>query len=211
MNNGYAFCSNRWALDKDIKTELGLLIIISSLCAEKGYCFASNKYLGDIFGLPENTISIKIKKLEEKGYIKVEYEKRGWEITKRYIRIENFQMDDLKKIKQTILENSKDNNTSINNIKENIIINNNIKEKFFENQKINDLFIEFLQQRKKLKAINSERAIKQLVDKLNQYDDLTKEQMIEESIVNSWKGVFPIKKNNIKKDEWWKKYENWNI
>lgn len=208
MNNGYAFCSNRWALDKDIKTELGLLIIISSLCAEKGYCFASNKYLGDIFGLPENTISIKIKKLEEKGYIKVEYEKRGWEITKRYIRIENFQMDDLKKIKQTILENSKDNNTSINNIKENIIINNNIKEKFFENQKINDLFIEFLQQRKKLKAINSERAIKQLVDKLNQYDDLTKEQMIEESIVNSWKGVFPIKKNNIKKDEWWKKYEN---
>ena len=103
------------------------------------------------------------------------------------------------------------NNTIYNTSKkENIIINNNIKErKFFENKKLNDLFIEFLYQRKKLKAINSEKAINQLLSKLEPYDDLIKEQMIEESLVNSWKSVFPIKKQKeIKKDEWWNKYEN---
>lgn len=103
------------------------------------------------------------------------------------------------------------NNTIYNTSKkENIIINNNIKErKFFENKKLNDLFIEFLYQRKKLKAINSEKAINQLLSKLEPYDDLTKEQMIEESLINSWKSVFPIKKQKeIKKDEWWNKYEN---
>lgn len=120
MNDGYGLCLNKWALDKDIKTELGLLIIISSLCAEKGYCFASNQYLSEIFDLPENTISLKIKKLEEKGYIKIIYEKRGCEITKRYIRIEKNQIDDLKKFNSTILKNSKDNNININNININI-------------------------------------------------------------------------------------------
>ena len=32
MDQGYSICLNIWALDKDIKSELGLLLIISSLC-----------------------------------------------------------------------------------------------------------------------------------------------------------------------------------
>ena len=32
-----------------------------------------------------------------------------------------------------------------------------------------------------------------MVNKLNNYDDNIKKQMIENSIVNSWKGVFEIK------------------
>ena len=115
MEDGYAVCLNKWALDKEIKTELGLLIIISSLCAEKGYCYASNKFLADLFEAPENTISLKIKKLEEKGYIKIDYEKRGCEVLKRYIRIEKNQIDDLKKINSTILKKSKEKNISIKN------------------------------------------------------------------------------------------------
>ena len=41
--NGYAICFNDWALDKSIKNELGLLLIISSLCAKEGYCYATNE------------------------------------------------------------------------------------------------------------------------------------------------------------------------
>ena len=40
MENGYSICFNEWALDQTIKNELGLLLIISSLSAEKGYCYA---------------------------------------------------------------------------------------------------------------------------------------------------------------------------
>ena len=85
-----------------------------------------------------------------------------------------------------------DNNIN-NNIKE-----KNKKEKFFENEEVNNIFYEFLDVRKKIKAVNSERAIKTLINKLNRYDDETKIKMIERSIVNSWKDVYELKENNKK-------------
>ena len=130
MKNGYAICMNEWALDKDIKNELGLLLIISSLCAEKGYCFASNKYLGELFNLPEQTISRKIKILEEKKYITIEYKKRGCEVIERYIRLTKMLTDDKQKCEPTIYKNVKDNNISINNTS--INIKENIKIKVFK-------------------------------------------------------------------------------
>ena len=115
MKNGYAICFNEWSLDQDIKNELGLLLIISSLTAEKGYCFASNKFLAELFETTEETISRKIKKLEKKNYIATEYEKRGTQIISRKIRLTKISMDDYQKYQWTIDENVKDNNTSINN------------------------------------------------------------------------------------------------
>lgn len=115
MNNGYSICLNRWSLDKDIKNELGLLLIISSLCAEKGYCFASNQYLANLFDITEVSISNKISKLEKKGYIQIDYKKRGCEIISREIRLKNILIDDYKNFYSTIKENFKDNNISVNN------------------------------------------------------------------------------------------------
>lgn len=116
MENGYSYCSNKWALDKDIKNELGLLLIISSLCAERGYCFASNKYLADLFQTNETLISRKLKKLEDKNYIQMEYEKQGTQVTNRYIRLSKTITDRYLKSKPTVIENDKENITSINNI-----------------------------------------------------------------------------------------------
>ena len=122
MENGYSICLNEWALDKEIKNELGLLLIISSLTAEKGYCYASNEYLASLFETTETTISKKIKLLETKQYIKINYQKRGCEIVSREIRLSKKEIDDCQKRKSTIVENNKENNISINNNKE---INNN--------------------------------------------------------------------------------------
>lgn len=140
INNGYALCYNQWALDNDIKSELGLLLIISSLSAENGYCFANNQYFAELFNIPEKTISRKIKKLEDKNYITITYQKRGCEITGREIRINQIEentsdtinknvnprspkmrTDDPQKCRSTILKNAEDKNiiiknTSINNI-----------------------------------------------------------------------------------------------
>ena len=115
MDKGYALCFNEWALDPDIKNELNLLLIISSLTAEKGYCFASNKYFAEIFNTTEETISRKIKKLEKKEYITIEYEKHGSQIISRKIRLTKISMVDYQKYQWSIDENVKDNNTSINN------------------------------------------------------------------------------------------------
>lgn len=130
MNDGYSLCFNKWALDKDIKNELGLLLIISSLCAERGYCYANNQYLADIFGITEISISSKISKLQKKGYIEIEYEKRGCEVISRKIRLKNILTDDYKIFKSTIKKNFKDNNIIDNNIIKNNNINIIIKKSF---------------------------------------------------------------------------------
>ena len=99
-------------------------------------------------------------------------------------------------------ENDNDNEKENDNIKEKI----NKKEKYYENEELNNLFLEFLELRKKIKAVNSERAINMLIKKLSNYDDDLKKQMIERSILNSWKDVYEIKEE-VKKysDEWWDK------
>jgi len=72
---------------------------------------------------------------------------------------------------------------------------NNIKKEYFSNSKVNDIFLDFIEQRKVLKAVNSDRAINTLVNKLNTYDDNTKYKMIENSILNSWKSIYELKEN----------------
>lgn len=72
---------------------------------------------------------------------------------------------------------------------------------YFSTENLNALFIEFLELRKKLKAVNSDRAIKMLINKLNKYDDNTKIEMIERSILNSWKDVYEPKTNKFKVDK----------
>ena len=142
MNNGYSICLNKWALDKDIKNELGLLLIISSLCAEKGYCWATNEYLAELFGITEVSVSSKIKKLEEKDYIEVTYEKRGCEITKRELRLKNILTDDSKNFYSTIKKNFKDNNINTNNTiinKEKNIIKKEEKSKRFVKPTIEEI------------------------------------------------------------------------
>lgn len=114
MKNGYAICLNKWALDKSIKSELGLLLIISSLTAKEGYCFASNEYLGEQLDVDPTTISKKIAKLDKAGLIKIKYERRGAEITKREIRLAEMPTDDWRLYQPTLGEKPKDNSTSSN-------------------------------------------------------------------------------------------------
>jgi hypothetical protein len=86
-------------------------------------------------------------------------------------------------------------NDNVNNKKENIK-----RKKYFENEELNNIFLEFLEIRKKIKAVNSERAINSLLKKLEPYDDKTKYSLIERSVVNSWKDIYDNKNDNYKKD-----------
>lgn len=120
MKNGYSMCYNEWALDKDIKNELGLLMIISSLCAANGYCYAKNSTLAELFDIDEYTICRKIKKLEQKGYIKIEYKKMGYMVTQRNIRLTKKSTADCGKSQPPIAKKVKYNNTISNNTNTNI-------------------------------------------------------------------------------------------
>lgn len=85
----------------------------------------------------------------------------------------------------------------------NINIDNNI---YYTNIELDTIFKEFLLLRKKLKAVNSERAIKMLIDKLSKYDDDTKIKMLNKSIVSSWKDVYELKED--KTPTWFDKETN---
>lgn len=76
-----------------------------------------------------------------------------------------------------------------------IDIENNI---YYKDCELNNLFIDFLEVRKKIKAVNSNRAIGMLLKKLSQYSDDIKRKMIEQSIVNSWKDVYTVKEETSK-------------
>lgn len=199
--NYYAIIPADVRYDKELKDKAKLLYgEITSLCNEKGYCYASNKYFANLFNVSTRTITNLISSLIEKKYLKKEivYKNNSKEVLQRRLYLWKKNSIPLEEIFYTPLEeifqenNKYINNKNNNNKKENI----KRKKEYFEDEELNNLFIEFLNQRKKLKAVNSDRAIQMLINKLNDYDDDIKKQMIENSIVNSWKGLFELKNNS---------------
>ena len=85
------------------------------------------------------------------------------------------------------------------NIKEQNIKQEKVQRIYYDNFELNNLFLEFLDLRLKLKCKNTERAIKLLINELDKYDDTTKIEMINQSIMNSWKGIFPLKNYSYNK------------
>lgn len=138
MIDGYAFCWNKWALDKTIKDELGLLVIISSLTAKEGYCYASNEYLAKTLNCREETISRKLKKLEDKKYITIEYRWNGTRVINRKIRLANSPLT-----KKSMAVDKNVNGTDDKNVKDkNISINNkNYKKSNFKNRDYDDGYL----------------------------------------------------------------------
>ena len=102
---------------------------------------------------------------------------------------------DIDKELEIDIEIDKDKEIEKNN-KKNNKKKNNIKKEYFSNSAVNDIFLDFIEQRKVLKAVNSDRAINTLVNKLEAYDDNTKYKMIENSIINSWKSIYELKENS---------------
>ena len=104
---------------------------ITALCNSEGYCWASNKYFAEMYGVSPITISRWVNLLASKGYIESQiiYKEGTKEIDKRYIQI---CCDPLNKnVTTPINEIVKDNNTSINTTDEYINISNTPKQKQF--------------------------------------------------------------------------------
>jgi uncharacterized phage protein (TIGR02220 family) len=69
-HNWYAVITVNVLRSKDINDKQKLLVaLISNLSNEKGYCFASNKYLGGCLDCSEHTIRHNLSVLENKGFL----------------------------------------------------------------------------------------------------------------------------------------------
>jgi len=120
LEQGYWIMPNSILFDKNLSDKQKLLFCyISSLCAEKWYCRASNNHIWEKLWVSWTTISTNISKLSELLYIEIDL--KDWHI--REIKLKG----GFEKSKGGVLKNQKHNNTSIINKK-----NNKKKELEFE-------------------------------------------------------------------------------
>ena len=93
---------------------------ITALSNKLGYCYASNNYFAELYGVSKNTVSRWLSDLTKLGFITIEIQRnKNKEITKRIIGIDKKVVTPIDKI---VKENNTSNNTTSNNI--------TIKEKF---------------------------------------------------------------------------------
>jgi len=68
---------------------------------------------------------------------------------------------------------------------------------FEDDEKLNGVFVDFVEMRKKLKnGAMTDRAITMMVKKIKAIDRDTAVAQLEQSIVNNWKDIYPIKEND---------------
>lgn len=217
MDKGYSICFNDWSLDKSIKSELGLLCIISGLCAEQGYCYASNEYLSNLFDVAPESISRKVNKLIKKGYLYCEYVESKGAIIQRHLRLTKTSIPPKQKRQPTLNKNvnTEKNNTSINNTSNNSqqmnfedILpietkkENHTKESLDfppdENQ-WREVWNEWNDYRRAQKIkkwarlIDEQRAVNNLINLSNGNIEIAK-KVILQSIENGYTGLFELKK-----------------
>lgn len=148
-------------------------------------------------GLTIQEIRTSLKKLELTGEISKKSTNKFTIIN--VANYSNFQDDEVKSNKRTTNKQQTSNKqlTTIeeSNKNNNIISINRNNKRYYENEKLNNTFNDYLEVRKKLKVATSERAIEILINKLSEYTDLEKIEMLENAIVNGWKSVYPLKKS----------------
>lgn len=97
---------------------------ITALSSKSGECWASNSYFARLYNVTPQAISIWLGNLQKQGYITIDYEYKGKQITKRTIRLKEVSIY-FKGVSSTTLEgyqnifkenNTSNNNTSINKI-----------------------------------------------------------------------------------------------
>ncbi|AJA81616.1 helix-turn-helix domain-containing protein [Levilactobacillus brevis] len=113
--NYYAIIPASVRYDNNLPSKASLLYgEITALCNQKGYCWASDSYFANLYGVGKSTIQTWLKALEDDGHISrdVIYKEGTREIEHRYIRIS---VESIPKNQGTpILKNQRDNITSIN-------------------------------------------------------------------------------------------------
>ena len=208
-----------WLNDDLTLQEKVFLVEIDSLDNEEG-CFATNKYFSEFFKISTTRVSLVINSLIDKGYLSstIIYKEGTKQILKRVLKIcyrgylTNVKEGYLTNVKDPIQQKLKDNNT-INNTNNNNTINNNKKKKketeydLIINQYTDDLELkgtiyEFIKMRKAIKKPMTSNALSLILkrlDKLSNNNDNAKVKILENSIINSWQGIFELKNDPPKK------------
>ena len=203
-------------------TKILLLVLMTHRNREKGYAYPSQSTLIKKTGLSKNTLLKCLDELEKEGYIK-RFKEKG-ENNKYYIDISfinskvgtSVKIDTSSSIKIntsediTSIKNDTGGSIKIDTLKVRDISNKKEKEnkksnidKIIEAYTKNDLLVEairdFIKMRSTIKKPLTDRALKGILNKLDSFtvNDLDKIEILENSIMNCWQGVFELKNKKV--------------
>ena len=183
-----------------------LLLVIMSYESKEGYSYPSHSRLIKETGLSKSTLIKCLKELEELGYIISE---KSTGSNNKYFIDSSIKISSSKNDSSTKNDTSSStkNDTGVvlkmihKNKQENKQKNNNsdlevILEAYTDNKELRETIIDFIEMRKSIKKKLTERALKTILNKLDKIalNDFEKIEILENSIVNCWQGVFEIKK-----------------
>ena len=219
----YAIIPANVRYDKDLAPNAKLLYgEITALCNEKGYCWASNQYFAELYGVSVLSIKRWVNSLVTKGYVyrTLTYKPNSKEVDKRILSIDSgIKIDttsvqkcndpSIKNDTSSSIKNDTDNNTSINNTFNNTNIYkgkkkqksetvNSVIAEYTENKDLQDALHGFVEMRNKARKPLTARAMKLSLNKLNELalDDVTKIAIVNQSIVHSWLTFYKLQNNN---------------
>ena len=205
--------TNELIRDKSLKANTKILLLVLMTYENKeGFAYPSQPRLIEETRLSKNTLLKCLNELEEKGYIKRVKEKG--ENNKYYIN-SSIKIDTSTSIKintsedVTSIKNDTRGSIKIDTLEVLNTSNKKEKEKKTNIDKIieaytkNDLLIEaikdFIKMRSTIKKPLTDRALKGILNKLDNFtnNDLDKIEILENSIMNCWQGVFELKNKKV--------------
>ena len=188
-----------------------LLVLMTHRNREKGYAYPSQSTLIKKTGLSKNTLLKCLDELEKEGYIK-RFKEKG-ENNKYHIDINFINSKVGTSIKNdtgSSIKNDTGGSIKINTLKVRDISNKKEKEnkksnidKIIEAYTKNDLLVEairdFIKMRSTIKKPLTDRGLKGILNKLDIFatNDLDKVEILENSIMNCWQGVFELKNKKV--------------
>lgn len=219
----YAIIPANVRYDKDLSPNAKLLYgEITSLCNEKGYCWASNQYFAELYGVSVLSVKRWVNSLVTKGYVyrTLTYKPNSKEVDKRILSIDsgikidttsvqNCYDPSIKNDTSSSIKNDTDNNTSINNTFNNTNIYkgkkkqksetvNSVIAEYTESKDLQDALHDFVDMRTKARKPLTVRAMKLSLNELDKLavDDVTKINIVNQSIVHSWLTFYKLQNNN---------------
>lgn len=190
---------------------------ITALANKKGYCYASTGYFAELYEVSEKQVKIWIGELENHDFItNIIVKEYG---NKRFIFLGKV---DKEAVKSKLTSNQKvttsapkgydPSNQKVTTYNNTINNTSNIKkEKKFDaenyilnldlDQDIKESLTDWIEVRKAKKTATTQKAIDLALNKLSKFSKETQKQMLENSVLNGWTGIFEIKEEKVKENK----------